>query len=643
MLGRRIAAFAAVVVALGGGAVVSAGAGTGPLVRVVTVPATATSGASASTSASQIPTQAGSTQTAQTIGSSVGFNGTSAMWLNDTDLARELNGVAATGSHWLRVDFPWSALESAGRGRYSWGPSDRLVAAANARGIHLLAIAGYTPAWNRPAGTTDHYQPTDATAFAEFVRAAAQRYAPLGLHAWEIWNEPNMRDFWQPSPDVARYTQLLRLGSAAIHSVDSGAYVVSGGAAPATDVAGYSVAPNEFVSGIYANGGGPYLQAVGLHPYSFPYAPMTAATWNTFYMATQTHAIMTAHGDGAKLIWGTEIGWATGTGAKAVSEATQAAMAAAAIAAWNRFPFAGNLFWYNWKDLSADRTQIFDNLGVLRYDGSAKPVLGVLSSLLHGPAPHNTGGGSSGAAAGGPWLVGADARLFSTGGTAVPAHGGLPLNQPITGSARTPSAHGVWMVAGDGGIFAFGDAPFYGSTGNIHLNRPIVGMAATRTGHGYWLVASDGGIFSYGDAHFYGSTGGIHLNRPIVGMATTPTGHGYWLVASDGGIFSYGDAAFYGSTGAIHLNRPIVGIAHSRSGHGYWMVASDGGIFTFGDASFHGSAGGTPLASSIVGVAATATGQGYWLAEAGGTVHSYGDAGYANPVTGARIVDELQA
>ena len=39
------------------------------------------------------------------------------------------------------------------------------------------------------------------------------------------------------------------------------------------------------------------------------------------------------------------------------------------------------------------------------------------------------------------------------------------------------------------------------------LNKPIVGMAATPDGKGYWLVASDGGIFTYGDATFYGSTG----------------------------------------------------------------------------------------------------------------------------------------
>ena len=39
------------------------------------------------------------------------------------------------------------------------------------------------------------------------------------------------------------------------------------------------------------------------------------------------------------------------------------------------------------------------------------------------------------------------------------------------------------------------------------LNAPIVGMATTPDGGGYWLVASDGGVFTFGDAGFYGSTG----------------------------------------------------------------------------------------------------------------------------------------
>jgi ribosomal protein L24E len=86
-------------------------------------------------------------------------------------------------------------------------------------------------------------------------------------------------------------------------------------------------------------------------------------------------------------------------------------------------------------------------------------------------------------------------------------------------------------------------------------------MAATADGKGYWLVASDGGIFAFGDAVFEGSTGNVHLNQPIVGMAATADGKGYWLVASDGGIFAFGDAVFEGSTGSVHLNKPIVAVS----------------------------------------------------------------------------------
>jgi peptidoglycan hydrolase-like protein with peptidoglycan-binding domain len=85
-------------------------------------------------------------------------------------------------------------------------------------------------------------------------------------------------------------------------------------------------------------------------------------------------------------------------------------------------------------------------------------------------------------------------------------------------------------------------------------------------------VAADGGIFAFGDAHFFGSTGAIHLDAPVVGMAATPDGQGYWLAAADGGIFSYGDATFYGSMGGQTLDNPVAGIAPTHDGHGYWLL-----------------------------------------------------------------------
>jgi L,D-transpeptidase catalytic domain len=187
--------------------------------------------------------------------------------------------------------------------------------------------------------------------------------------------------------------------------------------------------------------------------------------------------------------------------------------------------------------------------------------------------------------------------------------------------------------AGSGvNVRGFGGAHAYGSP-NSALNAPLVGIAATPSGRGYWLLAQDGGIFSYGSARYYGSTGAMHLNQPVVGITATPTGRGYLLVGSDGGIFSFGDARYHGSTGARHLNSPIVGIATTPRERGYWLVAADGGIFSFGNARFHGSLGVFPIGSSIVGIVSTPTGHGYWLAAADGRVFSFGDARAMRAVT----------
>ncbi len=227
------------------------------------------------------------------------------------------------------------------------------------------------------------------------------------------------------------------------------------------------------------------------------------------------------------------------------------------------------------------------------------------------------------------WLVAKDGGVFAFGG--LPFYGsmgGRPLNAPMVAVAATPAGDGYWEAASDGGVFAFGNAAFHGSMGGRPLNAPVVGMATDPATGGYWEVASDGGIFAF-DAPFLGSMGGQPLNQPIVAMAATPSGNGYWLVASDGGVFAYGNAAFHGSMGGQYLAKPIVGMAATSSGNGYWLVASDGGIFAY-DAPFNGSLGGQPLSRPIATMTSTGTAGngGYWMTDDNGAVTSFGDAGY---------------
>jgi hypothetical protein len=46
-------------------------------------------------------------------------------------------------------------------------------------------------------------------------------------------------------------------------------------------------------------------------------------------------------------------------------------------------------------------------------------------------------------------------------------------------------------------------------------------MAPTADGNGYWLVAADGGIFAFGDAAFRGSVPGVGVHvHNVVDIAT---------------------------------------------------------------------------------------------------------------------------
>ena len=227
-------------------------------------------------------------------------------------------------------------------------------------------------------------------------------------------------------------------------------------------------------------------------------------------------------------------------------------------------------------------------------------------------------------------MVGLAAALLLVGlvaGAAEASAGGSAGNQwpaTVVAGAATPVSTGVWAAQANGVVTVYDlKNGVHGDAQRTPLAQPITGIAATPTGNGYWLVAADGGVFAYGDAHFYGSIAPTHLNQPVVGIASTKDGRGYWLAAADGGMFTFGDAHFYGSMGTRHLNQPVVGISATRSGKGYRLVARDGGVFTFGDAAYRGSLGGRGL-TDVVGLAPTPSGNGYWILRRLGGTYSCG-------------------
>jgi hypothetical protein len=291
----------------------------------------------------------------------------------------------------------------------------------------------YTPAWARPAGTSDKYAPSDSAQFAAFVRVAAERYGPRGVRAWEIWNEPNLDTFWGPRPDPRGYASLLAGASAAIHSADPTAQVLSGGLSPAVDESdGSAISPVTFIKQAYAAGAKGTFDGVAIHPYSFPALPTEPGTegWNTFLRMTLVHDLMMANGDGAKKIWSTEFGAPTGTAKGAVSEQRQSEIASEAVQAIMQRPWAGPLFWYAQRDNGTNSSDREQNFGLLRKDFSAKPALTALTTAIrsaaNAPAPT-------------PVSAPASAPTPAPAPTPVPAPAPTPVPVPALAPAPAPA------------------------------------------------------------------------------------------------------------------------------------------------------------------------------------------------------------
>jgi hypothetical protein len=346
-----------------------------------------------------------SAATANTFGAEMfGISDGGQMQTEDaTSMNRDLDAMAAAGARWLRVDVYWSSVQGAGPDSYDWSGPDRLIKAASARGIKVLAFIGFAPPWARPAGS-DQYHAPDAGKYATFAAKTAAHYAPMGVHAYEVWNEPNI-GFWQPKPDPVAYTNLLKAAYPAIKSQDPASTVLIGGLSPADSSEG-KIPPVDFLKAIYANGGKGYFDAVGHHPYCWPATPGDQETWSAWYQMNQgaesLRSVMVANGDGDKKIWGTEFGAPTnGPSGSFVSEAEQAKAISTGYAKWQTYDWAGPLFAYQARDRGTATDTRENFFGLLRRDFSEKPAYAAYKAAAAavaagGAAPTTTSGGTAG-------------------------------------------------------------------------------------------------------------------------------------------------------------------------------------------------------------------------------------------------------
>ena len=303
--------------------------------------------------------------------------------------------LKSLGMSWVRWDIDWEEIQPHGANDYRWEAADRVAAAAQKNGIQSLGIIAYAPDWAESEDCPEGKKcpPADPAAFARFAKAAAARYGDF-VSAWEIWNEPNHRDYWYPGPDAGYYAKILKAAYPEIKSADPDAIVISAGLTDTGNKEGISISPSDYARYMYEAGAKDYFDALALHPYTYPgydYGwPQVSAV----------RKVMEDNGDAGKKIWITEYGAPTGGSGKAVeigepgfaygkdfmTEKAQDSMAESMFAFKSSHPDRiGNVFWYTLCDSSEDKSTTENFFGIIRYDGTKKTVYGTIKRLLSRP------------------------------------------------------------------------------------------------------------------------------------------------------------------------------------------------------------------------------------------------------------------
>jgi hypothetical protein len=326
---------------------------------------------------------------------------------------QDRQGMAAARVRSERFELGWRSAEPS-QGSFDWAPSDQFIGAHAAHGIRPLPFVWGSPPWvaanpgSPPIDTAAHEQ-----AWRDFLEAAVARYGaggsywaneyqqqygpgatPLPIQSWQVWNEPNLRKFFDPGgtdqQSVQKYARLLQISHDAIKSTDPQAQIILAGN-PGYPPSG-GLQAWDFLDSLY---GVPGIKndfdAAALHPY--------ATSLDVFRQEIQkVRTVMKTHADGDTPLWLTEFGWGSAPPDRfGINQglAGQERLLKGSFKlilnnrnAWN----VQRVFWFLWRDPAPDsvfahRCSFCGSAGLLRHDRTPKPAFYTFKSFAAETTP----------------------------------------------------------------------------------------------------------------------------------------------------------------------------------------------------------------------------------------------------------------
>ncbi len=209
-----------------------------------------------------------------------------------------------------------------------------VLGAINKLGLKVIARVDNQPEW----ATAKKYgvasaPPDNPQDYADFIGQLAARYGPGSsygrIHAYEVWNEPNLsREWGGMAPNAAEYVALLKAAYGAVKKADPEALVITAGLSPTTAPPPIAVPDVDYLKQMYAAGAKAYFDVLGAHGAGFKAPPELSPDdaakdpqYNhgegekgrvyCFRHVEDLRAVMAANGDSAKKVAVLEFGWTT--------------------------------------------------------------------------------------------------------------------------------------------------------------------------------------------------------------------------------------------------------------------------------------------------------------------------------------------
>jgi hypothetical protein len=246
------------------------------------------------------------------------------LWWRPEVATRDLGLIKDMGFRWVKQVFAWSDIEGAKKGHYNWDQADAVVRHTDEYGLRMLARLDRAPAWTgagQPNGPPERYED-----FGDFCYQVASRYKGK-IHAYQIWNEPNLaREWGGKPPNPQEYVRLLAIAYRRIKEADPNALVISAGLTPTGTQSDEAMPDTVYLEKMYEAGFQNYCDMVGLHAAGFKAPPEVSpdeAAANKdryggerffcFRHVEDMRAIMERYGDAARRVVILEFGWTSDT------------------------------------------------------------------------------------------------------------------------------------------------------------------------------------------------------------------------------------------------------------------------------------------------------------------------------------------